>query len=105
MSWSVYLSKRKMMTDEIDVGNHTYNVYPMYLRAMGNGLTDLLNGKKCKDVIPILQKGIASMEDDPDTYKKMNPPNGWGTYETALEFLKEILNACETHKDYKIEIC
>jgi len=105
MSWDVYLHKKKWMTDEIDVGNHTYNVYSMYLRAMGNGLTDLLNGKKCKDVIPILQEGIASMKDDPDTYKKMNPSNGWGTYETALEFLEKILDACEKHKDYKIEVC
>jgi len=105
MSWDVYLHKKKWMDDEIEVGNHTYNVCPMYLRAMGNGLTDLLNGKKCKDVIPILTKGRQEMIDNPKIYKKMNPPNGWGSYESAILFLGDIIIACEKHKDYKIEVC
>lgn len=103
MSWSVYLKKRKMMDDEIDVGNMTYNVSPMYGKAMGITISDL-NGKKAEKVIPILIKGIKEMEDNPKIYKKMNPPNGWGDYETAIEFLQDILIACQENSDYKIEV-
>jgi len=41
MSWSVYLHKKKWMDDEIEVGNHTYNVSPMYSKAMGITISDL----------------------------------------------------------------
>ena len=104
MSWSVYLHKKKWMDDEVDVGNMTYNVSPMYGKAMGLTISDL-NGKKCKEVIPILKKGIKEMTNNPKVYKLMNPPNRWGSYDTAISFLKRILEYCEKCPDYKIEVC
>lgn len=104
MSWSVYLHKKKWMDDEIKVDNHTYNVSPMYSKAMGITISDL-DGKKCNEVLPLLIKGRQEMIDNPEIYKKMNPPNGWGSYETAVLFLGDIIIACEKHKDYKIEVC
>jgi len=92
------------MDDEIEVGNHTYNVSPMYSKAMGITISDL-DGKKCNEVLPLLRKGRREMIDNPEIYKKMNPPNGWGSYETAVLFLGDIIIACEKHKDYKIEVC
>jgi len=104
MSWDVYLHKKKWMDDKIEVGNHTYNVSPMYSKAMGITISDL-DGKKCNEVLPLLIKGRQEMIDNPEIYKKMNPPNGWGSYETAVLFLGDIIIACEKHKDYKIEVC
>jgi len=106
MSWDVYLHKKKWMDDEIDVGNMTWNVSPMYNKAMNiESLDKALNGKKCNEVLPLLIKGRQKMIDNPEIYKKMNPPNGWGSYESAILFLGDIIIACEKHKDYKIEVC
>ena len=104
MSWNVYLHKKKWMDDEIEVGNHTYNVAPMYSKAMGITISDL-DGKKCNEVIPLLRKGILEMEANPAMYKAMNPKNGWGNYESALKFLEEIYNKCLDNSKYKIEVC
>ncbi|MCK4328297.1 hypothetical protein KAX02_00485 [candidate division WOR-3 bacterium] len=106
MSWSVYLTintgaeERKV----VDIGNYTYNVSPMYMKAMGITISDL-DGKKCSEVIPILRKGVLHMTENPRIHKAMNPPNGWGKYETALEFLEMIYKECINNPKCKIEVC
>ena len=103
MSWDVSLHKKKLMDDQIEVGNYTYNVSPMYTKAMDITISEL-NGKICNEVIPILRKGILEMEGSPAMYKAMNPKNGWGDYEGALGFLKDIYNKCLANPKYKIEV-
>lgn len=56
------------------------------------------------DIIPNLQKGIDSLELNPETYKKLNPENGWGSYETLLRVAKELLEACTKYPNAKIEV-
>ena len=46
-------------------------------------------------IIQPLRNGIALMESDPSRFKKLDAANGWGTYETFLPWLKELLAACE----------
>lgn len=116
MSWDICLTKKCLhislipffagfIDTEIEVGAYTYNVNPMYSRAMNiKGLTKALNDKKCKKVIKILQQGIIAMGGDPDTYKAMNPKNGWGDYEGALRFLERIYSKCGEYPNYKIKV-
>lgn len=107
MSWAISLTKKhiRIVKDEIEVGYYTYNVSPMYTKAMDiPGLTDGLDGKKCCKMIKTLEKGIKNMEENPKDYKKLNPKNGWGDYEGALKFLKDILIACKKYPKYKIEV-
>jgi hypothetical protein len=33
---------------------------------------------------------IKIMESDPDKYRAMNPENGWGSYDTFLEWLVKL---------------
>lgn len=47
-----------------------------------------------KDLIEHLRSGIARMEDDPERFTRLNPENGWGSYETFLPWLREYLAAC-----------
>lgn len=107
MSWSVYLNINTGIEERevVDIGNHTYNVYPMYKKAIGGGLTEILNSKICSEVIPILRKGVLEMTENPAMYKAMNPKNGWGSYETALEFLEKIYKECVNNPKCKIEVC
>jgi hypothetical protein len=99
MSWDVDLIKElEDGLDEInvlhEVGNYTYNVSKMYSKAMGGFTINHLHGKKAIEAVKILQSGIIEMSKNPNEYKKLNPENGWGSYEGAKRFLKDIMNAC-----------
>jgi hypothetical protein len=37
-----------------------------------------------------LGKIIEGLEADPGRYREMNPPNGWGSYDSLLEVLREM---------------
>lgn len=85
------------------VGNMTYNVAPMYKLALGIRFAEL-DGKQSADCIDMLEKAVAHMEANPGTYREMNPPNGWGDYETALAFFDEVRKACRNHPLTKISV-
>lgn len=94
MSLDFYI-KAVVPTDVYD-GNMTHNVVPMWDMA---GIYDELynsEGKLAKDILPKLKYGREKMANNPEEFKKLNPKNGWGTYEGALLFLDEIITACET---------
>jgi len=50
-----------------------------------------------KDLIEPLQKGLDTLEADPDKFEKFNAPNGWGMYEHFVPFVREYLEACKQH--------
>jgi hypothetical protein len=39
-----------------------------------------------------------------EEYELLNPDNGWGDYEGAVYFLKDILDACKNYPNARIEI-
>lgn len=81
-----------------EVGSYTYNVSSMYKKAMG-GTLNVFYGMIGQEMISILEKGIEEMESNREEYKELNPNNGWGNYDDALKFLKDILNACKENPD------
>lgn len=68
--------------------NMTSNVVPMWQFAGADLAT--FDGKRAGDVLPFLESAIAHMEKHPDTYRAMNPPNGWGDYDSCLGFLRDL---------------
>ena len=75
--------------------NYTYNVSNMFEDALpGNDGVNQLNEMECSKAIPILEQGIKKMTDSPEHYKKMEPDNGWGTYDGALNVFKTLLEWC-----------
>lgn len=42
-----------------------------------------------------LSEGLALLLSDPDRFKKFNPENGWGSYDTLVEFVQQYLDACK----------
>ena len=88
-------------------GGQTHNCCPMAKEA---GVYEFLwrpdeiNIKVAGQLIPALRYGITQMESDPERFKRFNPPNGWGSYDTLLEFMKEYLAACEKYPKATIEI-
>lgn len=105
MSWDIDLVINTGIKDKMveNVGNYTWNVSPMYTEALGYTLSEL-DGEKAKSVVGELQQGYMRMLDNPQKYKKMNPPNGWGDYEGALKYLRDLIVACQENPDCKIDI-
>ena len=95
MSYDVHLettqgTARRIVSEEY---NYTYNVSPMFKKALGCSLTEL-SGLQGVRVARCLDDAIADMELHPREYRAMNPANGWGDYEGALAFLKAVRAEC-----------
>lgn len=98
---------------EIDWFNTTYNLGPMYRRALAvavipddgplGGLWGL-SGKSCQEAEPIIEQAIADMRDKPTEYREMEPANGWGTYTGAIDWLERVLVACREHPLAEIQV-
>jgi len=101
MSYDIglYINTGIEETEVMDIGNYTYNCSGMFRKALPAeyGGINGLSGKVAGDEIPALRIAVRDMEEQPEVYSAMNPPNGWGNYEGALQFLKDILAACKTH--------
>lgn len=95
MSLDVYLEVVRPC--RIYSGNVTHNLgkmaeaaglYKVLWRPEELGLT-----KAGKLIVPLLE-GLARLKASPARFKKLNPENGWGTYEGLVQFVEEYLNAC-----------
>lgn len=75
--------------------NYTCNVLEMFAEA---GLSmRALDGMPCEMAAEQLSDAIARLEAEPERFRKLNPPNGWGRYETAVEFLRSFAALCRAH--------
>lgn len=83
--------------------NYTWNCSPMFYRALEGGIP-ALDGKRAVDAIPKLRKAVDDMRASPDVYEPMNPPNGWGSYRSAIAWLEEILVNAVRHPHAIIRI-
>jgi hypothetical protein len=90
--------------DVVEIGNYTSNVWLMWLTALGGMSLREYNHAPCSEAARPLAEAVKHMESDPDTYRAMNPPNGWGDYEGALDYLRRIAEACATHPKCRIRV-
>ncbi|MFE2469763.1 hypothetical protein [Streptomyces mirabilis] len=86
-----------------DIGNYTSNVHPMWSEALGCSLSDFKESS-AEDALENLQRAVAAMEADRARYEAMNPTNGWGNYEGALDYLRRLRDACASHPKATIHI-
>ena len=90
--------------DYIEVANITYNISPMYRKAFGgDGINDL-NEILAEKAIPKIVKAIDEMANNKTEYEKLNPANGYGSYNGALSVLQKLLSACAGHMFHIIRI-
>jgi hypothetical protein len=60
--------------------------------------------KMAKDIIPALTAGLKKLKKYPAKFKKLDAPNGWGTYEHFVPWVEEVLRACEANPEATIEV-
>lgn len=96
--------KAKRVVDVYE-DNITYNLAPMYYKCIDiDGGLKALNGMKCKDAVPVLNRAIDDLIENKEEYEKLNPKNGWGSYEGLLKSLKSLRIACLENPSGKVEI-
>ena len=111
---------------EIDTGNETvnisdrsvtYNLAPMFTVALNipapgvhndyscrckyddvheRGLR-ALHGAPCSEAGGTITAAVNRMINDPESYRSLNPSNGWGTYENAVDTLRWLADQCDRH--------
>ena len=102
MSLDFYIEETK--PTEVYWRNITHNVSPMWREA---GVYDALYGSEglqARSLLPFLEKGYKDMEKNPVKYRALNATNGWGTYEHALEFLADVIKACNENLNGTVHI-
>lgn len=96
--------KAKRVVDVYE-DNITYNLAPMYYKCIDiDGGLKALNGMKCKDAVPVLNRAIDDLIENKEEYEKLNPKNGWGSYEGLLKSLKSLRIACLENPSGKVEV-
>lgn len=98
--------------DQIEVGNMTSNVGVMYRLVLpgpydgggrydGSGAADPrgglpgLSGLPVAVALPLLRQAILDMEARCDELLPLEPVNKWGSFVGAVNYLREIVEACE----------
>lgn len=106
MSLDVYLEE----TQKVDIyqDNITHNLSPMAKEA---GIyyhlwrPEEIGITKAAQLIDPLKDGLALLRSDEDRFKKLNPPNKWGTYDGLVRFVRDYLVACINNPDADVRAC
>lgn len=84
---------------EVFHGNITGNLYPM-ANAAGCALLFWepaeMNVSNAASAIPHLEKALSYIIRHRTELEQFNPGNGWGSYDTLLQFTCEYLDACRS---------
>ena len=95
------------LMDEVHSQNITHNlgamakeagIYKVLWRPQEAGVWD------AEDLIKPLEAGILLMASDPERFKELDSPNGWGTYGNFLPWLAELLEACRKNPSSRIDV-
>lgn len=105
MSLDVWLMKTQ--PTEVFSANITHNLNTMAEEAgvyQHLWRPEEIGISKAGDLIVPLTEAVKKMEENPVRFRKHNAPNGWGTYEGLLKFIKNYLAACIEHPDAEIGV-
>lgn len=83
------------------VDGHTYNLAPMWRKALpnvlGGGSTNALEGWSCAALQPHLDKGLLDAVKNRHEYQELDPANGWGDYEGFIQIYSRFAHLNSRH--------
>lgn len=85
------------ITHNLNVMAEAAGIYKHLWRPEEIGIT------KAGDLIAPLTDGLARLVADPEKFKKLNPSNGWGSYEGLCDFVSEYIEACKDNPEAIVE--
>jgi hypothetical protein len=77
--------------------NYTHNVNPMWRELFGMSLGKYVENMQAQLVEEELKHAWVVMANDPGRFAPLNPPNGWGDYDSALRFLGRVIENGRLH--------
>lgn len=83
--------------------NHTYNGCECCKEILGFTPSDF-TGKKASDVLLLALKVRNELRDNPEHYEHYMPENRWGSIKTWIEFMEDIIKACEKYPNEIVEV-
>jgi len=97
------------MPTSVYSGNITHNLGAMAREVKYGlewaGVADLHGFKYARDIADLLDIGWNILLSDPETFRKFNPENGWGSYDGLVEFVYKYRNACWDNPDAELSVC
>ena len=82
--------------------NVTWNVREIIVQSTGLEWKNEENNGLCTDVIPKIIDGLKELQTNPQKYKPLESPNGWGTVNGTISFFMTVLHDWENFKrDYE----
>ena len=84
--------------------NITHNLNKMWEKAGCYNALYLSENKCASEIISSLKSAFLTMKENPQFYTLLESDNKWGTYQTALNSLNEIIEACELNLHSLIKI-
>ena len=104
---SLDVTLRDEAGDELYSRNITHNVgrmaqeagiYKCLWRPEELGITH------AKQMIDLLEKGVALLATEKSRFEQFNSPNGWGMWEHFVPFCMDYLQACRNHPESQVEV-
>ena len=59
---------------------------------------------RAKELIDPLRLGLERLHATPDSFKTLNPPNGWGDYDGLVRFVEGYLGACIQYPEASVRV-
>lgn len=75
-----------------------YTLYDILWHPDDHGFT------RADEIADYLDTAFNVLLSEPEYFRSFNPENGWGSYETLVNFVYEYRNSCWDNPDAKIEV-
>lgn len=82
-------------------GAYTYNVSRMWYRIFPKDKDMIpIDGMTGKKSLKLLKDARQKLLDNRQELEKLNPENGWGSFEGFVKYIEALINASEENPDY-----
>lgn len=89
MSWDVWIHCNGIKFEDA-YWNYTHNCNAM-MRDAGYDWVYHLDMQQVNETLPQFQAMIETLKANPEKYRAMNPPNGWGNYDELVDILEKMM--------------
>ena len=86
-----YTHNATKMADEAGIYWHVWRPYEIGIETAG-------------ELVDPLTDAIRLMRAQPDKFKALNPANGWGDYDSFLDWLETYRDACKDNPSAKVQV-
>jgi len=102
-SWNYTHNCNAMLSTVLEENGHKLESHWL-IGHMGKSWFRLLHEKDGKDGGDLLEMLVTGLEANPKRFRAMDPPNKWGSYDSVLRVLREMLEASRKYPSAKWDV-